>query len=56
MRNIVDKQYTMKLVHILEMFSIIFCLENSNILKEDIIDLRSLEKYIKLNSEILTRF
>lgn len=55
MRNIVDKQYTMNLVHILEMFSIIFCLENSNILKEDIIDLRSLEKYIKLNSKIFDK-
>lgn len=55
MRNIVDKQYTMNLVHILEMFSIIFCLENSNILKEDIVDLRSLEKYINLNSKIFDK-
>lgn len=34
------------------MFSVIFCLENSNILKEDVIDIKSLEKYIKLNDRI----
>lgn len=55
MKNIADKRYTINLVHILEMFSVIFCLENSNILKEDIIDLKSLEKYINLNNKIFDK-
>lgn len=55
MKNIADKRYTMNLVHILRMFSVIFCLENSNILQEDIIDLSSLEKYINLNNKIFDK-
>lgn len=51
----IDKQYTMNLVHILQCFSTIFCLENSGILKEDIIDLNDLEKFIKLNDKIFDK-
>ena len=41
-----DKQYTLSLVHILQGFSTIFCLENSRILEEDLIDLRSEERRV----------
>lgn len=51
----IDKQYTMNLVHILQCFSTIFCLENSGMLKEDIIDLNDLEKFIKLNDKIFDK-
>lgn len=50
-----DKQYTLSLVHILQNFSTIFCLENSRILEEDLIDLSSLEKSIKLNDKIFNK-
>ena len=50
--NKADKQYTINLVHILQEFSIIFCLENSGILNEDLIDLNDLEKSIKLNDKL----
>ena len=50
--NKTDKQYTINLVHILQEFSIIFCLENSGILNEDLIDLNDLEKSIKLNDKL----
>lgn len=50
-----DKQYTMLLVHILQCFSTIFCLENSGLLQEDIIDLDSLEKYMKLNEKLFDK-
>lgn len=50
-----DKQYTLSLVHILQGFSTIFCLENSRILEEDLIDLSSLEKSIKLNDKIFNK-
>lgn len=53
--NKVDKQYTLNLVHILQSFSTIFCLENSGILEEDLIDLSSLEKSIKLNNKIFNK-
>ena len=53
--NKADKQYTLNLVHILQGFSIIFCLENSGILEEDLIDLSSLEKSIKLNDKIFNK-
>lgn len=55
MNNVADRRYTISLVHILKMFSTIFCLENSNILKEDIVDLKSLEKYINLNNKIFDK-
>lgn len=47
-----DKQFTLNLVHILQGFSVIFCLENSRILKEDLIDLSSLEKSMSLNDKL----
>ena len=50
--NKADKQYTINLVYILQEFSIIFCLENSGILNEDLIDLNDLEKSIKLNDKL----
>lgn len=53
--NKADKQYTLSLVHILQNFSTIFCLENSGILEEDLIDLSSLEKSIKLNNRSLKK-
>lgn len=53
--NKADKQYTLNLVHILQGFSTIFCLENSGILEEDLIDLSSLEKSIKLNDKIFNK-
>ena len=53
--NKADKQYTLNLVHILQSFSTIFCLENSGILEEDLIDLSSLEKSIKLNNKIFNK-
>ena len=53
--NKADKQYTLSLVHILQGFSTIFCLENSGILEEDLIDLSSLEKSIKLNDKIFNK-
>lgn len=53
--NKTDKQYTLNLVHILQSFSTIFCLENSGILREDLIDLSSLEKYIELNNKLFDK-
>lgn len=53
--NKIDKQFTMNLVHILQSFSTIFCLENSGILKEDIIDLSSLEKSIEFNNKLFDK-
>lgn len=53
--NKIDKQYTLSLVHILQNFSTIFCLENSGLLKEDIIDLMDLEKNIKLNNKLFDK-
>lgn len=53
--NKIDKQYTLNFVHILQSFSTIFCLENSGLLKEDIIDLTDLEKSIKLNNELFDK-
>lgn len=53
--NKIDKQYTLNLVHILQNFSTIFCLENSGILKEDLIDLDSLEKSIELNNKLFDK-
>lgn len=53
--NKIDKRYTLSLVHILQSFSTIFCLENSGLLKEDIIDLTDLEKSIKLNNELFDK-
>lgn len=53
--NKIDKQYTLDLVHILQSFSIIFCLENSGLLKEDIIDLTVLEKNIRLNNNLFDK-
>lgn len=53
--NKIDKQYTLSLVHILQNFSTIFCLENSGLLKEDIIDLTDLEKSIKLNNKLFDK-
>lgn len=53
--NRIDKQYTLNLVHILQNFSTIFCLENSRILKEDLIDLDSLEKSIELNNKLFDK-
>lgn len=50
--NKADKQYTLSLVHILQNFSTIFCLENSGILEEDLSDL---EKSIKLNNRSLKK-
>lgn len=50
----IDKLYTLSLVQILRSFSIIFFLENSGLL-EDLIDLNSLEKYIKFNSELFDK-
>lgn len=51
----VDKQYTLNLVHILQNFSVIFCLENSRMLKESLIDLDNLEKSIKLNNKLFDK-
>lgn len=53
--NKADKQYTLSLVHILQNFSTIFCLENSGMLEEDLIDLSDLEKSIKLNDKIFNK-
>ena len=53
--NKIDKRYTLSLVHILQSFSVVFCLENSGILKEDLIDLRSLEKSITLNNKLFDK-
>lgn len=53
--NKIDKQYTLSLVHILQNFSTIFCLENSGLLKEDIIDLTDLEKNIKINNKLFDK-
>lgn len=52
--NKIDKLYTLSLVQILRSFSIIFFLENSGLL-EDLIDLNSLEKYIKFNNELFDK-
>lgn len=53
--NKADKQYTLSLVHILQNFSTIFCLENSGMLEEDLIDLSDLEKSIKLNNRLFDK-
>lgn len=53
--NKADKQYTLSLVHILQNFSTIFCLENSGMLKEDLIDLSDLEKSIELNNKLFDK-
>lgn len=53
--NKTDKQYTLNLVHILRSFSTIFCLGNSGILREDIIDLSSLEKSIEFNNKLFDK-
>ncbi len=53
--NKADKQYTLSLVHILQNFSTIFCLENSGMLEEDLIDLSDLEKSIELNNELFDK-
>lgn len=53
--NKVDKQYTLNLVHILQSFSTIFCLENSGMLREDLIDLSSLEKSIEFNNKLFDK-
>lgn len=53
--NKAGKQYTLNLVHILQNFSVIFCLENSEILKENLVDLGSLEKSIKLNTKLFDK-
>lgn len=52
MKNQVTCKYGLSLVKILQNFSILFCLENSGILNEDVADLRSLEKLIKLNDKL----
>lgn len=53
--NKVGNQYTLNLVHILQNFSVIFCLENSGMLKEGLIDLDNLEKSIKLNTKLFDK-
>ena len=53
--NKCDKQYTLNLVHILQSFSTIFCLENSGLLDGDVIDLKGLEKSIKLNDKLFDK-
>ena len=53
--NKIDKQYTLNLVHILQSFSTIFCLENSGMLREDLIDLSSLEKSIEFNNKLFDK-
>ena len=53
--NKADKQYTLSLVHILQNFSTIFCLENSGMLEEDLIDLSDLEKSIELNNKLFDK-
>lgn len=53
--NKADKQYTLSLVHILQNFSTIFCLENSGMLEEDLIDLSDLEKSIELNNKFFDK-
>lgn len=51
----IDRQYTLCLVRILQCFSAIFCLEDSELLQESVIDLSDLEKCINLNSEIFNK-
>ena len=53
--NKADKQYTLSLVHILQNFSTIFCLENAGMLEEDLIDLSDLEKSIELNNKLFDK-
>lgn len=52
MRNQATCKYGLSLVKILQNFSVLFCLENSGILKEDIIDLKDLERLIKWNDKL----
>lgn len=56
MRSLADRRYTLNLVHILQSFSVIFCLENSGLLKENtLINLDDLEKYINLNNKLFDK-